>query len=124
MLLGILGRSFLGNLVTGIGAIGRSQGIIYVKIKGWKDKINLDEQESIEIHCIDLYVNDNNVIYFKFLLAGDGFMPDIHLRQPGFTCSACGSFTKNKERKTIIKKQKIRVIFVKTNQIKPVSKMG
>ena len=88
-----------------------------------KDKINLDEQESIETRCIDLYVNDNNVIHFKFLLAGDGFMPDMHLRQPGFTCSACGSFTKNKERKTIIKKQKIRVIFVKTNQIKPVSNM-
>ena len=24
-------------------------------------------------------------------------MPEIHLRQPGFTCSACGPFTKNKE---------------------------
>ena len=34
----------------------------------------------------------------KFLLAGDPFMPEIHLRQPGFTYSACGPFTKNKER--------------------------
>ena len=25
-------------------------------------------------------------------------MPEIHLRQPGFTCSACGSFTKNEKR--------------------------
>ena len=25
-------------------------------------------------------------------------MPEMHLRQPGFTYSACGSFTKNKER--------------------------
>ena len=25
-------------------------------------------------------------------------MPEMHLRQPGFTCSACGPFTKNKER--------------------------
>ena len=25
-------------------------------------------------------------------------MPEIHLRQPGFTYSACGPFTKNKER--------------------------
>ena len=32
----------------------------------------------------------------KFLLAGDKFMSKIHLRQPGFTYSACGSFTKNK----------------------------
>ena len=32
-----------------------------------------------------------------FLLAGDKFMPEMHLRQPGFTC-ACGPFTKKKER--------------------------
>ena len=25
-------------------------------------------------------------------------MPGVHLRQPGFTYSACGPFTKNKER--------------------------
>ena len=34
----------------------------------------------------------------KFLLAGDKFMPEMHLRQPQFTCSACGPFTKHKER--------------------------
>ena len=34
----------------------------------------------------------------KFLLVGDKFMPGIFLRQPGFTNSACGPFTKNKER--------------------------
>ena len=34
----------------------------------------------------------------KFLLAGDKFMPEMHLRQPGFNYSACGPFTKNKER--------------------------
>ena len=34
----------------------------------------------------------------KFLLAGDKFMPEMHLRQPGLTYSACGPFTKNKER--------------------------
>ena len=33
----------------------------------------------------------------KFLLAGNTFMPEIHLRQPGFTYSACGQFTKNAE---------------------------
>ena len=32
----------------------------------------------------------------KFLLAGDKFMPEIHLRQPRFTYSACGPFTKSK----------------------------
>ena len=39
-----------------------------------------------------------NEIVNKFLLAGDKLMPEMHLRQPGFTYSACGSFTKNKER--------------------------
>ena len=39
-----------------------------------------------------------NEIANKFLLAGDKFMPEMHLRQPGFTYSACGPFTKNKER--------------------------
>ena len=39
----------------------------------------------------------------KLLLAGDKFMPEMLLRQPGFTYSAYGPFTKNKER---IKKNK------------------
>ena len=39
-----------------------------------------------------------NEIVNKFLLAGDKFMPEMHLKQPGFTYSACGPFTRNKER--------------------------
>ena len=39
-----------------------------------------------------------NDIINKFLLAGDKFMPEMHLRRPGFTCSACGPFTKSKKR--------------------------
>ena len=39
-----------------------------------------------------------NEIVNKFLLAGDKFMPEMHLRQHGFTYSACGAFNKNKER--------------------------
>ena len=41
-----------------------------------------------------------NGIINKLLLAGDRFYatPDMHLRQPQFTCSACGPFIKNKER--------------------------
>ena len=35
-----------------------------------------------------------NEIVHKFLLTGDEFMPEMHLKQP----SACGPFTKNKER--------------------------
>ena len=39
-----------------------------------------------------------NEIVIKFLLAGDRFVPEMHLRQSGFTYSACGPFTKNKQR--------------------------
>ena len=39
-----------------------------------------------------------NRIINRFLLAGDKFMPEMNLRQPAFTWSACEAFTKNKER--------------------------
>ena len=39
-----------------------------------------------------------NQIVNKFLLVGDKFMPEMHLKQTGFTYSACGPVTKNKER--------------------------
>ena len=39
-----------------------------------------------------------NEIINKFLLVGDKFIPEMHLKQPGLTYSACGPFTKNKER--------------------------
>ena len=39
-----------------------------------------------------------NEIINKFLLAGDKFMSEMHLKQTGFTYSACGPITKNKER--------------------------
>ena len=39
-----------------------------------------------------------NEIVNKFLLVADKFMPEMHLKQHGFTYSACGPFTKNKER--------------------------
>ena len=50
----------------------------------------------------------------KVLLVGDKCMPEMHLKQPGFTYSACGSFTKNKER---IEK------FVNTGKINYIYKM-
>ena len=39
-----------------------------------------------------------NEIVNKFLWAGNKFMPEMHLKQPGFNYSACGPFSKNKER--------------------------
>ena len=39
-----------------------------------------------------------NEVKKKILLADDKFMPEMHLKQPGFTYSACGPYTRNKER--------------------------
>ena len=45
----------------------------------------------------DKIIKMNNTIN-NFLLAGDKFMPEMHLKQPGFTYSACSPFAKHKER--------------------------
>ena len=52
------------------------------------------------IFCFNAYAKlyKMNEINNKFLLAGDKFMPEMHLKQPGFTFSAFEPFTKNKER--------------------------
>ena len=42
-------------------------------------------------------ININNIIN-KFLLAGDKFMPETHLRQPQFVYSVCRPFTRHRER--------------------------
>ena len=42
-------------------------------------------------------INLNDIIN-KFLLADDKFMPKMDLRQPQFVYSACGPFTRHKER--------------------------
>ena len=47
-----------------------------------------------------------NEIVKKVLLVIYKFMPEMHLKQPGFTYSACGSFTKNKERIRKLKKNR------------------
>ena len=39
-----------------------------------------------------------NEIVNIFLLTGDKFVPEMHLKQPRFTYSACGPFTKIRER--------------------------
>ena len=39
-----------------------------------------------------------NEIVNKFSLAGNKFMPKMHLKQPWFTYNACGPFTKSEER--------------------------
>ena len=54
-----------------------------------------------------------NEIVNNFLLAGNKFIPKIHLRQPRFTYNTCGPFTKDKEYKSL-KKQVVHDIFIKT----------
>ena len=71
-------------------------------------------------------------------MSGNKFMPKMHLRQPGCTYSACGPFTKNKERIRNFKSTDdsrylsqissnhdifIQDIFTKVNSIKPVFNM-
>ena len=55
-------------------------------------------------------------------MVGDESMPEMDLKQPGSTYSACGTFTKNKER---IKKcrQEIQIIFTRIILIKLVASM-
>ena len=43
------------------------------------------------LNCIKM-----NKIVDKFLLAGNKFMPETHVKQSGFTYSACGPVTKKK----------------------------
>ena len=54
----------------------------------------------------------------KFLLAGDKFMPEMHLKQPRFTYAACGSFTKARKEFKTLKKYEILAIFTKMKLIK------
>ena len=49
-----------------------------------------------------------NAIVNKLLLARDKFMSEMHLKQAGFAYSACGPFTKNKQRIKKLKKQEIK----------------
>ena len=51
----------------------------------------------------------------KFLLAGDKFMPEMHLRQLRFTYSACGYLLKTKNEYENLKQRGIQDIFIKPN---------
>ena len=59
-----------------------------------------------------------------FWLAGDKFTPEMHLKQPGFTYSASGPFTKSnwKELKNLCR-QEIRILFTEMSLIKLVFNM-
>ena len=56
-----------------------------------------------------------NDIINKFLLERYKFMPEMHLKQPQFTYSVCGPFTKNKKNFKNLKKLEIQDIFTEMN---------
>ena len=56
-----------------------------------------------------------NDIINKFLLAGDMFLPEMHLRQSQFTYNACGPFTKTKKESKNFEKPEIQDIFTEMN---------
>ena len=49
------------------------------------------------LNAIPLSIKMNEIVN-KFLLVGDKFMREMHIKQPSFTYSACGPYTKYKER--------------------------
>ena len=49
-----------------------------------------------ELNNISNYQFKMNRIINKFLLTGDKSMPELHLKQPVFTYSTCGPFTKHR----------------------------
>ena len=59
-----------------------------------------------------------NEIVNTFLLSGDKSMPEMHLKQSGFTYSTCGPFTKNKERIQKFKETRVQAVFTKMNLIR------
>ena len=60
-----------------------------------------------------------NEIVNTFLLVGDKSIPEMHLKQPGFTYSVCGPFTINKERIEKSTQTGNTILFIKVNLIKP-----
>ena len=63
-----------------------------------KRKLTLIKNQ--EFHSVSNVWNDQlimNKIINNFLLTGDKIMLELHLKQPGFTCSACGPYVKHCE---------------------------
>ena len=57
-----------------------------------------------------------NITINKYLLAGDKFVPGMHLKGPDFTYIVCGPFTKDKERTQKFKETRDSIyIFTKMN---------
>ena len=57
----------------------------------------------------------------KLLLAGDKFISEIHLGQPGFACSACGTFFKKQSKNTKKIKETTNSRYIYQNKVYKVS---
>ena len=64
-----------------------------------------------------------NEIANKFLLAGEKFIPEMHLKQPGFTYSVCGPFTKTKKELKNLCRLEIQTLFTEMSLVKLVFSM-
>ena len=69
------------------------------------------------------WLHKMNEIVNKYLLTGDKFMPELHLKQPGFTYSACAPFTRKKKEFKNLCRQEIQTLFTEMNLIKFVFNM-
>ena len=67
--------------------------------KGLLSRLGLKTRLSEIALFVDIFfrVYKTNKIVNIFLLVDDNFMPELHSKQPGFTYSVCGPFTKNKK---------------------------
>ena len=63
-----------------------------------------------------------NEIVNTFLLAGNKFTPEMHLKPPNFTNSACRTINKNKERIAKFCRLEIQILFTEMSKMKPVSR--
>ena len=59
-----------------------------------------------------------NEIVIKFLLAGDKFMPEMHLRQPRFTIVLVVRLQKTKKELKNLCRQETQILFIKMNSMK------
>ena len=79
-------------------------------------------QKNKKTYCVKCRKNTEN-LNSKFLLAGDEFMPEMHLNQPGFNYSAVVHLTEaNKELKNLCRLE-IQTLFTEMNLIRLVFNM-
>ena len=73
------------------------KNILGVKIQMLGKLNKMEINGLIKLFCLWQEIK-NSTILIKLLLTGDKLMPELHLKQSGFTCSVCEPFTKLCER--------------------------